>query len=694
MEESQPSQKDFADDDNDFVEDDDGNGYAEPIESRADALGYYEKQLSGRMKRNGRASLSLTSRLVPESHHRGIECQESFQPGATPLKLGKQYLAFNLVGTIYSVVQHDQSTVHITHHDKSHRDYSLPNSANFTIAALGQQGAVFASESSSNGTGVVEYKPFDSWSSGGGWRINMGVSEGAKCVALTRRAVVIGTDSRYLRFLTNTGLQTDVRSLDGNLVSLAGEGDSLLAVYHLGGTYHGDQNLGYILMNTSRTVTTLVCSYDSCGVLRTMSPHDDFTWRPVFDGRIAVADGKQVTFWPVGVTSTQMMCVICKSGDKHPQPPRAIVSDVSLAVPMLGEGPDIDEDERLIRKRLSASHANGLARMPGAPSDAQEGAAKMRSEIDKQMIKRIMAACKEGHSQKAAEMASTLSTLPAIDGAIKVAISFKQSALATKISQFKEASCFRFLFTFLAIEQKASAHKVPRTEASALPTNLEKEIGSIGHSRSTESSTANVEKGHETSEKTVHPGTATPKSKMEAPGNTSDAVASNRSGGKRSSLFGIGLDAIAQHSMAKVKTEKDLPAKPKNPFASLHSPSISREIKISDDPMAEKPASQSVSDMFADLKEFRPKDAKNEKTVAALATATKRKQESLLGFFGKKAKQDGEWAAESAVGTGTGARMGTQRGKENEDGSEPEHELDASDMLETGKGKGKGPAVV
>ncbi|KAJ3074239.1 hypothetical protein HDU98_011807 [Podochytrium sp. JEL0797] len=463
---------------NDFVVDDDGMGYANKIETAGDARKYYRKQVTAAAAGRSGGYGGFGGGIVSS----GVECQESFQPGATPLKGNKKYLAFNLLGLIYTVEQPSQSVIHISHHDKSHRDFSYQDHYHITMAALNSRGAVFASDPNSPlhkdsprttsipANSVIEYKPFDNWASGGGssggaggWTIHMSPNESVKAVCLTSRGVVVATDLRYLRFISFSGIQTDVRCLEGNVVALCGEGEWLGVVYHRGGTFHGDQNLGYLLMRVNaKGVETVrkegvpvspssvlswvgfsdsncLVTYDSSGVLRMMSPYDDYAWRPIFDARIA-RDGKQLHYWPIGVTEKQFMCVICKSGDKHPFPPKSIISDMDLRIPMLmGEGLSPVEEEGILRARINAAHAIGTSHVHLAPKQKERDLKqKLETDVDKQVVHQIVAACKQEKSLKALELAQTLTSIKSINGALKVAVGYGQSSLANKINQVKE----------------------------------------------------------------------------------------------------------------------------------------------------------------------------------------------------------------------------------------------------------------
>lgn len=120
-------------------------------------------------------------------------------------------------------------------------------------------------------------------------------------------------------------------SLGGPVVSMTAFQDMLMVVYHKSGTFHGDQNLACIIYDVKNGFKTrelpyvsispsstlgwigaddrgMFFSYDSSGVLRVL--HHSH-WVPILDTRKA-RGAKAETYWPVGLTETQMMCVVCK----------------------------------------------------------------------------------------------------------------------------------------------------------------------------------------------------------------------------------------------------------------------------------------------------------------------------------------------------------------------------------------------
>ncbi|KAJ3127730.1 hypothetical protein HK100_009572 [Physocladia obscura] len=694
---------DESDDYDDFVDDDDGNGYADVIESREDARKYYEKQKRilkpGKSSVTGGGGLALSSYFA-NANQEVTEIQESFQPGATPLKGSKRYLAFNLLGVIYSIVQQSQCIIHILHHDKAkNRDFSFPNRHNFTMAAMMARGAVFATDPSDISTttssatiSIVQYKPFDGFNSDSndGWSIEFGASENVKGVCMTGRGIVVATDARYLRFFSFGGVQIDVRCLDGPVVAVAGDGgDFVFVVYHLGGAFHGDQNLGYLLLNVSQTLPVIVrksglpispgstlewigfsdagflASFDSTEVLRVASPynHDsvDDAWRPIFDGRIA-REGKQLSFWPIGVTTDKLMCVICKSGDRHANPPKSVITDVDIHMPMLEATADdssnsemvaraktVADEEKVLITRIMSNHAVNKMQSSGA-NDVRSLKAKHGGEIDKQVLQQFVVACKAGNTQKSLDLVMTLTTTHAINGAMKFAVTFHRESLAHKINQIKEVFmkreeelARRYAIPYAINAPVSSIPTAAKYSAASLSSNLHTSTTAEKLPNATQQISHRVHENHEDAEMNSFDdddGSPPPSHQHET---------LKRENGRNSLAA---FSGTREHqSMSKLKTDasKDQQAvsvvKVKNPFSnSLSSGGGSKFLAAG--------KASSVGSLFQDLKHCAhpAKDTKNstkevsEKIGAVTVdSAKKRKQESLFGFFPKKPKSNVEF---------------------------------------------------
>jgi hypothetical protein len=153
--------------------------------------------------------------------------------------------------------------VHVEFHDKSQKDYHFTDYYGFSMASLSEHGALFASDASatvvSGGSGtnaIIEFKPNESRTSNKSWNVALGLNENVKAVAITGKGPVVATDLKYLRFFSFSGLQMDVRCMPGAVVAMSGSNEFLFVAYHAGASAHGEQHIGYMLINvvTGKTV--------------------------------------------------------------------------------------------------------------------------------------------------------------------------------------------------------------------------------------------------------------------------------------------------------------------------------------------------------------------------------------------------------------------------------------------------------
>ncbi|KAI9017336.1 WD40-repeat-containing domain protein [Gaertneriomyces semiglobifer] len=474
---------DLDDDDeapDDFVVDDDGAGYAAPLDRPGHLRRYQEE---GRKRIGDELSRHYGSRRYELG---GLDVQSSFQPGATPMDGDRAYLAFNMVGVIYTIDAHTHHNVNVEFHDRSQRPVHFTDYHKYRLACLGESGACFASESTTGNPSTLYYKPFDTWATNADWTVTFGDSEGVKCLAATTKGPVVATDQGNLRFFSYSGLQTMITSLPGPAVTMAANGNLLMVVYHAGGTFHGNQNLAYILYDVSsrRTVKrdpmpissgSTLCwaavsengmpaTYDSEGILRVLLPYNDFAWVPLLDSR-ATRKEKKEWYWPVDLVDDKLMCIICKGNDKHPSFPRPIIDEVPLHAPLLGmDTPAGVAEERLFRSTVLAEHFRGEAESKGEFELRESELSRKDLDIDKILLQLIMAACKGEKVQRALDLCGSLHNMKAIDGAIKIAVSNHLPALAEKMNLLKEAK----LRAQTELEQRPYVAATPYTGVSAI----------------------------------------------------------------------------------------------------------------------------------------------------------------------------------------------------------------------------------
>ncbi|ORX80348.1 WD40 repeat-like protein [Basidiobolus meristosporus CBS 931.73] len=383
------------------------------------------------------------------------------QPGNTPYQANHRYLAFNMTGVIISIDQGDHATVTVEFHDKStHRGFHFSDPYKYSHAYLGKRGALFAVKSHDEVASTVFYRPFESWATKSEWTVQLPPGEDAELIALTSKGAVVVTSKNYVRLFSYSGIQTWVFSTLP-VISIAAYDQHLLLA-------HGNQNdnysrLTYTLYNveihkiiqqgdfplsSSAQLAWLdfsdighPVSYDDEGVLRILENYQGSTpgnWVPVLDSQAwATSQNKQETYWAVGVTESQFMCVVCKGETEYPQFPKPIISELNLQIPLLHLDSQMGElEERVMRGSIMAKQVEQVI------TDEEEleiQLLKRRTEMDKYILQLIQTACKTDRIQKALELVTLLHLPQHIDAAIKIAVFHRLSALAERMNLVKEA---------------------------------------------------------------------------------------------------------------------------------------------------------------------------------------------------------------------------------------------------------------
>ncbi len=232
----------------DFIEDDTG-------------LGEYAERPSSRLPPRLNGATGTTS----YGYEQKTKGQDSFQPGSTPMRGGRRYLAFNMLGLIQVVEKDDVNLVTIEFHDRTaHSGSHFSDSFKFSLGALGELGSVYGCKASGESSSVVHYRPYDSWANIQKWDYNLPPGEEVVALALGGVAtpdasdvgiagsgtVLVATSAGYVRFLTGAGLQKYLWNLGEEVITMAAARDWALVVYRAGAAAEGRQNLEYALIDT------------------------------------------------------------------------------------------------------------------------------------------------------------------------------------------------------------------------------------------------------------------------------------------------------------------------------------------------------------------------------------------------------------------------------------------------------------
>ncbi|KAL7746441.1 DNA polymerase alpha accessory factor Mcl1 [Sorochytrium milnesiophthora] len=392
-------------------------------------------------------------RMVRAGFNEVTPMQPPFQPGATSMKAGRRYLAFNTIGLVYLIEQDGSPTFYVEFHDRSfHRPIQFSDPHDFTLGSIGPKGAAFACLSDSAGSAAsLLFKSFDSWAIKGDWTVLLPKDEQPVGLATGRHHVALITSQRLVRVFSVAGVQVDLWTLDGVFVAACAQDDLLMIASHAAAPLAGDQQLLVTVYSLHERKTVLrvtaplspkarlswlgfsdsrmPLTHDSSGVLRGLSVYGAQTWTPLVD-LTQLADTPQdatFSYWPFGMYDATLMTLLCKGADRAPHFPRPATTEVALRVPVLAVDPRTVEFEE----------SYVLVEEDDEESAEQKQQAALVS-MDKALLQLIQMSCKVERLQKALDLCQLLSSTKSMDLAIKVAGFNHLPGLAEKMSKVKE----------------------------------------------------------------------------------------------------------------------------------------------------------------------------------------------------------------------------------------------------------------
>lgn len=233
---------DIMGDEDDFVVDDDGAGYA---------LG-----LNGNGKRpngvdvSGPISKRRTQAWEPQYH-------ESFQPGSTPWRGNRKYLCLNLIGFVWTVDQDTHNTVTVEFYDHEfHRDYHFTDTFLYDKACLNESGTLFSCPAHDDTPATIFYRPHETWTSRADWRTPLPKGEDVTAISLSDSFVTVTTTANYVRIYTLFGIPYRVyRQKSSPAVTCASWRDYVLTLGNGPVGADGNATLLYTIQNIKRDET-------------------------------------------------------------------------------------------------------------------------------------------------------------------------------------------------------------------------------------------------------------------------------------------------------------------------------------------------------------------------------------------------------------------------------------------------------
>lgn len=226
-------------DEDDFVVDDDGAGYA---------LNVNGKRSNGVIDPFG---LPVSKRHMqtwePEYH-------ESFQPGATPWRGNRKYLCLNLIGFVWTVDQDTHNTVTVEFYDHEyHRDFHFTDTFLYDKACLNENGTLFSCPAKKDTPAMIFYRPHETWTTRADWRTQLPRGEDITAISLSDSFITVTTTANYVRIYTLFGIPYKVyRQKSSPTVTCASWRDYVLTLGNGPVGADGVTKLLYTIMNIKR----------------------------------------------------------------------------------------------------------------------------------------------------------------------------------------------------------------------------------------------------------------------------------------------------------------------------------------------------------------------------------------------------------------------------------------------------------
>ncbi|KAG9241449.1 WD40-repeat-containing domain protein [Calycina marina] len=465
------------DDEDDFVVDDDGAGYAL-------GLNVNGKRPNGDIDPfDGPLSKRHNALSWEPTYH------ESFQPGATPWRGNRKYLCLNLIGFVWSVDQDSHHTVTVEFYDHEfHRDFHFTDTFLYDKACLNENGTLFSSSINGDKPASIFYRPHETWTARADWRTELPKGEDVTAISLSDSFVTVTTTANYVRIYTLFGIPYKVyRQKSSPTVTCASWRDYVLTMGNGPVGADGSTKLLYTIHNIKRDevcqsedVVALPddvilksvffsdngdpCIYDSTGTLLTLlhwrTPAQAI-WVPLLDTKLLsrLASGRKTeTYFPVAVADNKFHCIILKGGDQYPYFPRPLLSEFGFEIPISAVPKKVSEEDDAfteeeenelkklegdyVLKSLLTAQQEDLIEATKSSHAQRTALQRMEVEIDKTLIQMIAVECREGEERgmRALEMVCLLRdrTGRMVEAAGKVAERYGRTVLGEKIREVGE----------------------------------------------------------------------------------------------------------------------------------------------------------------------------------------------------------------------------------------------------------------
>ncbi|XP_069773039.1 WD repeat and HMG-box DNA-binding protein 1 isoform X2 [Narcine bancroftii] len=400
--------------------------------------------------------------------------QKAFQPCSTPSHLSHRFMVWNSIGIIRCYNDDEGTAIDVEFHDTSvHHAMHLSNVLNHTMADLSHEAVLLACAKQDEHPSTLHCIHFNSRDTNKEWMVDMPDDENIDAICLGQGWAAVSTSALIVRTFTIGGIQKELFSLMGPVVSMSGHGEQLLISYHQGTGFDGDQCLGVQLMELGERKQQVLQgialplsrkSYlgwqgfsaegtpvfaDSNGIVQMLNRSLGNTWVPVSNTRDH-CKGKSDYYWVVGIHENpqQLRCIPCKGAKFPPTLPRPTVTVLPLKLPYCQTNSEKGQLEELYwRSVLFHNHFNYLAENNYEFDQAAEKhALKEQQEL---LMKMFALSCKVDREFRCEEL-SEFMTQNVLNLAIKYASRSKRLTLAERLSDLAQKKSA----TLMAIQEE------------------------------------------------------------------------------------------------------------------------------------------------------------------------------------------------------------------------------------------------
>ncbi|TKC49874.1 hypothetical protein EI555_007589, partial [Monodon monoceros] len=400
--------------------------------------------------------------------------QKPFQSGSTPLHLTHRFMVWNSIGIIRCYNDEQDNAIDVEFHDTSiHHATHLANTLNYTVADLSHEAVLLACESTDELASKLHCLHFSSWDSSKEWIVDMPQDENIEAICLGQGWAAAATSALLLRLFTIGGVQKEVFSLPGPVVSVAGHGEQLVIVYHRGTGFDGDQCLGVQLLELGKKKKQILHGtpfyVDSEGIVRMLNRGLGHTWTPVCNTR-EHCKGKSDHYWVVGIHENpqQLRCIPCKGSRFPPTLPRPAVAVLPFKLPYCQTATEKGQmEEQYWRSVMFHNHLDYLAKNGYEYEESTKNQAiKEQQEL---LMKMLALSCKLEREFRCVELAD-LMTQNAVNLAIKYASRSRRLILAQRLSELAVEKAAELAATQAEEEEEEEEDFKKKLNAGNTPT--------------------------------------------------------------------------------------------------------------------------------------------------------------------------------------------------------------------------------